>query len=145
MRFSSTMMPALALALAVLAGPAAAQGQAPSRIGDRLVGTKWQAQTLQGEPVANPAGATLDFLPGDQVQGRAGCGRFEGPFATRMDRIVIGPLRTSSDPCGPQEVLQQLQFTGVLKRAERAVLQNDALLLYSAGKPEPSRFVPRPD
>ena len=91
-------IPAMALAMALLTAPAAAQVQTPSRVGDRLVGSKWQAQSLQGEPVENPAGATIDFLPGDQVRGQAGCGRFVGPFSTRMDRIVIGPLRPSRHP-----------------------------------------------
>lgn len=134
---------ATTLALALLVAPAAAQVRTPPRVGDQLVGTKWQAQTLQGEPVENPAGATIDFLPGDHVRGQAGCARFTGPFATRLDRIVIGPLRTSASPCGPVEVAQQLRFTGILKQAERAVLQDGVLLLYSAGKPEPSRFMPR--
>jgi heat shock protein HslJ len=146
-------LPALMLAWAIGA-PAAAMAQqapveapqepvAPPRVGDKLIGTKWQAKTLEGRP-ADAAGATIDFLPDDQVRGQAGCKRFVGPFGSRADRITIGPVRTTRATCTGEEAEQERQMLEVLRQAARVVLEEDAMLLYG-GAGEPSRFVPRPD
>ena len=100
-------LPALLLtALVLTACSAGAQTQAkrpagpPPRIGDELVGTRWQAQSIDGQPVPDPALMTIDFLPGgDQVRGQAGCNRFVGPFASRADKVTLGILRQSRLPC----------------------------------------------
>jgi heat shock protein HslJ len=144
---------ALLLSLTVLLGGGAPglraqQEQAPPKppymIGDQLIGTRWQAESLRGDKVADPARATLDFLPGDQVRGQAGCKRFVGPFATRDDRINIGPVRTSLDTCrGPDASLEE-RVIEALQRSERVELGEDVLVLHDQGAP-PSRFVPRKD
>jgi heat shock protein HslJ len=115
--------------------------QAPPRIGDDLVGTSWQAETLLGEKVADPLQATIDFLPGDHVRGQIACNRFVGPFATRAKHITIGPVRVSRLRCGEGAALQKT-LVDVLHYAQRAELSEDRLeLIGSHGAP--SRFVRR--
>lgn len=137
-----------ALLALVIALPSMAFGQeqaprrqAPPRIGDDLVGTSWQAETLMGEPVADPQQATIDFLPGDHVRGQVACNRFVGPFATRAKHITIGPVRVSRLRCNDGAALQRT-FVDVLHYAQRAELSEDHLELIGS-RGAPSRFVRR--
>ena len=102
--------------------PAAAQ-PAPahhSRIGDELEGTSWQAESIDGKPVADPAAMAIDFLKGgDQVRGQAGCNRFVGPFASRGDKVTIGILRQSRAKCPPEQAAMQQAFIDMLHAAWR--------------------------
>jgi heat shock protein HslJ len=118
--------------------------QPPPRVGDELVGTRWQAETLAGAPVPDPALVTIDFLPGDHVRGQAGCNRFVGPFASRARRVTIGWLRQSRLKCPPEEAALQRRVIATLHVAERAELGEDTLTLYGPAG-EASRFVPRPE
>jgi len=114
----------------------------PPRVGDELVGTRWQAETLAGAPVPDPALVTIDFLPGDHVRGQAGCSRFVGPFASRARHITIGWLRQSRLKCPPEEAALQRRVIATLHVVERAELGEDTLTLYGPDG-EASRFVPR--
>lgn len=134
---------ALGLALVALALPALAQTP-PPRIGDALVGSRWAAEILDGEPVARPAEATIDFLRGDHVRGQLGCNRFVGPFATRADKIVFGPLRTTRSACPAAGAAQADRFLRVLQRGGRVDFADDALTITPTGG-APSRFVRRAD
>lgn len=134
----------LALALAC---PALALAQEPPpRVGDALIGTRWQALTLRGEKVADPTQATIDFLPGDHVRGQVACNRFVAPFASRANRITIGPIRISRLRCAEGAALQKT-LVDTLHQAEQAALSEDERgedqleLLGSDGAI--SRFVPR--
>jgi heat shock protein HslJ len=118
--------------------------QPPPRVGDELVGTRWQAETLAGAPVPDPALVTIDFLPGDHVRGQAGCNRFVGPFASRARHITIGWLRQSRLKCPPEEAALQRRVVATLHEVERAELGEDTLTLYGPDGEE-SRFVPRPE
>ena len=118
--------------------------QPPPRVGDELVGTRWQAETLAGAPVPDPAQVTIDFLPGDHVRGQAGCNRFVGPFASRARHITIGWLRQSRLRCPPEEAALQRRVVATLHEVERAELGEDTLTLYGPDGEE-SRFVPRPE
>lgn len=147
----------LALLAPVLLAPAQAQEAAPPpsqpdsaaapsdpraprwRVGDELIGTSWRAETIRGEPVADPGSATIEFLPGDHVRGQVACNRYVGPFATRSDRITFGPLRVSRLKCGTDARLQTV-FLDTLHRASRVVLTEDRLELHPLQGP-PSRFV----
>jgi len=131
--------PLLAL-LAVAAPLPAAQAQqagggaARWRVGDELVGTRWRAQTIKGVPVADPSQATIEFLPGDHVRGQAACNRYVGPFATRGDRITLGPLRVSRLDCGDRTPLLEALITE-LRRANRVVLSPGRLELQPSRGP----------
>ena len=152
MRKAST--PALLLTFLLLAAcSAGAQTQQsrkarpdgpPPRIGDELDGTSWQAVSLDGTSVANPARMTLDFLPGgDGISGQAGCNKYEGPFASRADKVTMGLLRVSRLPCPEPEAVQEQALIDALEHAWRAELGPDTLMLYDRQGRE-ARFVPRP-
>lgn len=119
----------LALALAcptsALAQDPPPRREPPPRIGDALIGTRWQALTLRGEKVADPTQATIDFLPGgDHVRGQIACNRFVAPFASRADRITIGPIRVSRLRCTEGAALQKT-LVDTLHQAEQAALSED--------------------
>lgn len=114
----------------------------PPRIGDKLTGTSWQAQAIDGQPVATPADMTIDFLPGDHVRGQAGCNRYVGPFASRGDRITLGILRQSRLPCDDTQRAEQKQLIDLLHGATLAALV-DGTLVLTGRHGEEIRFVPR--
>ncbi len=115
----------------------------PPRIGDKLVGTKWQAQSIDGQAVADPSAMTIDFLQGDHVRGQAGCNRFVGPFASRGDRITLGILRQSRLQCEPAQAAEQKRLIDLLHDATLAALVEGKLVL-TGRHGEEIRFVPRP-
>ena len=144
-------LPAVLLGvLTIAACSAGAQTQAkrpagpPPRISDQLTGTSWQAESLAGQPVPDPAMMTIDFLPGgDQVRGQAGCNRYTGPFASRGDKVTLGILRQSRQPCTAAETAQQQQLIDMLHRAWRAEIADGVLVLYDRQGQE-IRFIKRP-
>jgi heat shock protein HslJ len=121
----------------------------PPRIGDRLVGTRWRAESLRGRPVPKElAGVqTLEFLEDGFVRGETGCNRYVGPFATRANRAVLGPLSLTRRACAQPDLTQQeAAFVETLEKTERAELREEdqVLLLYSSLSDRPSRFVRQP-
>jgi|1185.fasta_scaffold753010_1 heat shock protein HslJ len=120
------------LACFLAAPPVDAQsGRAPtSRIGDELQGTSWQAESVDGKPVADPSSMTLEFLPGDQVRGQAGCNRYVGPFASRGDRVTLGILRASRAECPPAQAAMQKQLIDQLHGAARGELVDGDLIFH---------------
>jgi heat shock protein HslJ len=126
-RFLSAAVAALVVAAAV---PGSGQGRS-DRIGDELEGTSWQAESLDGRPVPDPAAMTIDFLRGqEQVRGQAGCNRFVGPFASRGDKVTMGILRQSRAQCPPEQAAAQKAYIDMLHAAWRAELGPDVLTFH---------------
>lgn len=129
------------LLLALLPLPAAAPGWAqetgvpPPRVGDQLDGTRWRAESVNGAPLADPGAATLEFVRGEHVRGQAACNRFVGPYATRDDRIVLGPLRLSRLDCGPDGNRLAETLLVELRRANKVLLTPDRLELLPTRGP----------
>jgi heat shock protein HslJ len=124
------------------------QRRGPPRIGEKLAQTRWRAESLRGRPVAKGAAPqTLEFLEDGFVRGETGCNRFVGPFATRANRAVLGPLSLTRRACAqPAQAQQETTFVETLEKTERAELreQDQVLLLYSSLSDKPSRFVRQP-
>ena len=157
--------PALAAAM-MLAGAAAAQEvprqpppmtpgsgavsprlKGPPRIGDELALTSWRAETLGGRPVIAGSALTIEFLEDGFVRGDTGCNRFVGPFATRADRVTLGPVSTTRNDCATASLGRQEQgYIDALEHAERMQLQAEGtvLLVFSNGMNQPSRFLRLP-
>ena len=115
------------------AAPCNAQSGTPSkvRVGEELEGTSWQAESIDGKPVSDPAAMVIEFLKGgDQVRGQAGCNRFVGPFASRGDKVTIGILRQSRDKCAPEQAAMQQAFIDMLHAAWRTEVSVDTLTFY---------------
>lgn len=129
--------------------PGQAPGQRPKpvpRIGDRLHETRWRIETIQGRPVVRGKEPTLEFLRDDHLRGGSGCNRFVGPWQTRANRAVLGPLRRSRMSCGPELDRQEQQLMDTLEHSERLEFQNEGrtLLVYSSLSKAPSRFTKLP-
>jgi heat shock protein HslJ len=125
------------------------QRRGPPRIGERLAQTRWRAESLRGRPVPKDllGVQTLEFLEDGFVRGETGCNRFVGPFATRANRAVLGPLSLTRRACAQPALSQQeTAFVETLERTERAELRegDQVLLLYSSLSDKPSRFVRQP-
>jgi heat shock protein HslJ len=112
------------------------------RVGDDLVSTRWRAVTIRGRPVAKGHEPTLDFVDDGHLRGSTGCNRFVGPWATRVDKGVIGPLDTTRSACPPGLVAQDQDVIDTLEHTEKLALQEKGavLLIYAKGAPQPSRF-----
>ena len=127
--------------------PAAAQagaGVPPPRIGDELKGTSWQAKSVNGRTVADPATMTIEFLPGgDQVRGQAGCNRYVGPFASRADKVTLGILPQSRTRCPPEQAAAQKELIDLLHAAWQATIANGTLT-FTSRQGEQISFVPLP-
>lgn len=134
------------LVLALLSLPVAAQTRSVHswRIGDDLEGTSWQAETIGGQPVSDPAAMTIEFLEaGDQVRGQAGCNRFVGPFASRADKVTLGILRQSRDTCTPDQAAMQRAFVAMLHAAYIAEIDG-RILTFTSRQGETLTLTPRP-
>jgi heat shock protein HslJ len=119
----------------------------PPRIGDELVLTSWQAQTVTGAPVIAKSGLILEFLEDGFVRGDTGCNRFVGPFATRADRVTLGPLSTTRNDCALASLgRQEVAYINALQDAQRMQLEEKGavLLVFSKGAKQPSRFLRLP-
>jgi heat shock protein HslJ len=116
------------------------------RIGDDLVSTRWRAVTIRGRPVAKGHEPTLDFVDDGHLRGSTGCNRFVGPWATRVDKGVIGPLDTTRTACPPALAAQDKDVIDALEHTEKLALQEKGavLLIYAKGAPQPSRFTRAP-
>ena len=103
-----------------------------SRIGDELKGTRWQAETVDGVPVADPAHMTVEFAAsGDQVRGQAGCNEFVGPFASRGDKVTMGILRQTLTQCPPEQAAAQKTLIDMLHAAYQGDVEGNVLTFVS--------------
>ena len=88
--------------------------------------TSWQAQTVAGAPVIANSGLILEFLEDGFVRGDTGCNRFVGPFATRADRVSLGPFSTTRNDCaGAALGRQEVAYLGMLQDAQRMQLEEE--------------------
>lgn len=112
------------------------------RIGDQLAQTRWRALTIAGRPVVKGSEPVIEFLEDDHVRGSTGCNRFVGPFATRVDKAVIGPLDATRMGCPPQLQRQDQSVIDTLQRTVRLALEekDQVLLVYARGATQPSKF-----
>ena len=122
--------------VAALAMPLAAfaqQGKGPrARIGDRLQGTHWKVDTIDGQAVADPAAMTVMFASeGDEVSGVAGCNKYVGPFASRGDKVTMGILRVTRAECPPEQAAMQKALIDMLHAAYLASVADGVLTLVS--------------
>jgi heat shock protein HslJ len=127
---------AASILIAALAVPLAASGQQGKgprpRIGDRLQGTHWKVDTIDGQRVADPSQMTVVFAPeGDQVSGTAGCNKYVGPFASRGDKVTMGILRVTRMECSPEQAAMQKALIDMLHAAYQASVVDGVLTFVS--------------
>ena len=98
--------------------------------------TRWRAVTIRGRPVAKGHEPTLDFVDDGHLRGSTGCNRFVGPWATRVDKGVIGPLDKTLDACPPGLAEQDEDVIDTLEHTEKLSVQEKGavLLIYAKGR-----------
>lgn len=106
-----------------------------------LAGTDWRAETITGLAALPGVASTLSFLDAARVGGTAGCNRYSAPFAVEDGQLRIGPLVGTRMACAPPAMEQERRFMTALEQGRRFERDGPALLLRSAGREEPTRFV----
>ena len=120
----------------------AARGNTDWHIGDDLVRTRWHLVEMDGQAVAAGTAPTLEFLRDLQVRGTTGCRRYVGPFASRADKGVFGPLRVAEASCEGELAPQDASYLRNLRDAWLMRLEDDGkvLLAFPRGRDTPLRF-----
>lgn len=127
MRFvlNRTTLSGLALASALVAAACASSApEAP------LSGTRWQAQSIEGAPVAYRT-PTIEFA-GDRISGTGGCNRFFGGYTISGDRISFGGVGATEMACEPVIMAQEAAFHTALNSAQTYRREGETLVLTSS-------------
>jgi heat shock protein HslJ len=96
------------------AQPLATQGPTLAPL-PSLDNTKWALTSLNGDsPVAGSA-VTLDFYPGNYMQGNAGCNSYGVDYLADGDRFQVPEIHRTRDTCDAPDIMQQeAAFFGAL-------------------------------
>ena len=124
----------------------AARGATLSRVGDELVSTRWRLVEMDGKKVPADQAPTLEFLRDLHIRGSTGCHRYVGPFASRADKGVFGPVRTGGGDCPPGVEVQEDRYLAELQRGWLVKVgeQKKELFVYMQAAQPPLRFVRLP-
>ena len=136
------------LTIATCSAEAQAQAKRPGGLttADRRRADRHQlAGRIAGRPAGARSGHDDHRFPARRRPGpRPGrLNRYAGPFASRGDKVTLGILRQSRQPCTAAETAQQQQLIDMLHRAWRAEIADGVLVLYDRQGQE-IRFVERP-
>jgi heat shock protein HslJ len=127
MRFvlNRTTLSGLALASALVA--AACASSAPEAA---LSGTRWQAQSIEGAPVAYRT-PTIEFAA-DRISGTGGCNRYFGMYQITGAQISVGGVGSTEMACEPVVMAQEAAFHTALGDARSFRREGETLVLASA-------------
>ncbi|ODT64769.1 MAG: hypothetical protein ABS75_34070 [Pelagibacterium sp. SCN 63-23] len=117
-------LPVLALAAALVASPALADGAAP---GNDLIGTAWRLQTLSGA-TAQDVETTLN-IRADGIGGRGGCNTYGGGFESRPDGIAFTQVFATLMACAEPAMNQEQNWFAVLEATANYRIEADTLTL----------------
>ncbi len=110
-----------------------------------LEGSAWRAVSIIGQPSVEGATSTIVFDSEGQVAGNAGCNNYFGSWGVDGSAISFGHMGATQKMCIKPEVMEQEgRFLEALSTAERFVVSDGELLVYSAGFDEPTRLAPAP-
>jgi heat shock protein HslJ len=111
---------------------------APLAIGE-LSGTAWALDSFGAlgaeRPVVGPGTVTLEFSPGGQAAGNAGCNTFSGGYQAQGGVLTFGPLASTKRACAEPGLMEQEQaYLAALQSASGYTLDGDRLtILYPTG------------
>lgn len=116
-------------------------------LAERLQGTTWQLEDLNGTGVLDNVQTTLEFSEDDRIFGTGGCNRYfsditfeeDGATATNQE-VELGVVGSTQMACLDAVMDQELRYFQSLQSAERMELDGPFLLVYSADEEEPMRF-----
>jgi heat shock protein HslJ len=127
------LMPSMVLSLAACASA----GTAPAS----LVGSEWQLQSIDGQPVIVQSQASLLFPEAGRVAGNGSCNRFVGGVAIDKQNIVFRQIASTKMACFGGASEQETRYMQALSQAQRyEVVGSGELLIHVQGMGQPLRF-----
>jgi heat shock protein HslJ len=127
------LWPAALLALAAcVVGPAAG----PGGEAERLEGTAWQLEELNGRPAVAATGGdvpTLAFAADEpRASGNGGCNQFGGSYTRTRAALQFGPLASTRRACVDEAASrQETAYLQALQSTTRYAIYDDLLVLYA--------------
>lgn len=94
-----------------------------------LTGTRWLAQSIDGDPVADARQLELAFGAEDRLSGNGGCNGFFGIYEAESGRIDVRGLGRTERACAPPVMAQEEAFIAVLQAAAHYEREADRLLI----------------
>jgi len=104
-------------------------------------GTAWRLENLAGAGDADGAQATLEFPEEGRANGNGSCNRFNGVVTVDGNSIKFGGIAATRMACAEAAMKQEDAYFAALRDAERFESDGQTLHIYTAGRPEPLRFV----
>lgn len=130
------LLPAVLSTLAACAGAASAPGGAMG-----LVGTEWQLQSINGQPVMARSQASLQFPESGRVAGNGSCNTFVGAVAIDNESIIFRQMASTKMACMGGASEQEARFMEALRQAQRYQVVDGQLLIHVQGMDQPLRFI----
>jgi len=93
----------------------------------------WSLVALDGEAVAEDAGATLTVEPGGALSGSAGCNRYTAQATIDGAAMSTGPVAATRMACPEPEMDREMRFLAALGETATFEVDADALRLRDAG------------
>ncbi len=106
-----------------------------------LWGTAWRLENLAGAAALDRAQATLEFPSEGRASGNGSCNRFNGVVTVEGNSIHFGGIAATRKACPEAVMGQEDAYFAALRDAERFEIDGQSLNIFTAGKPEPLRFV----
>jgi heat shock protein HslJ len=117
------------LLLAFLLTASAALAMETNKQTATLPGSAWQVKTFAGQtPLADHA-ISFEFDNEGNIAGDGSCNRFGGSCKIEVDKIAVGPLRSTRRACEPDTMQQEHKFLALLGAATTWAMDGDELVL----------------
>ena len=129
------LLPAVLSMLTACAGATSAPGGAVA-----LVGTEWQLQSINGQPVMDRSRASLQFPESGRVAGNGSCNTFVGAVAIDNESIIFRQMASTKMACMGGASEQESRFMEALRQAQRYQVVDGHLLIHVQGMEQPLRF-----
>jgi heat shock protein HslJ len=101
-----------------------------------LEGTRWQLQSMSGEPVVPGSTVTLQFDPDNVAGGNAGCNHYGGDYTLEGSTLEFEDLFSTMMYCMEEGIMdQEMAFLEALRTAESVSVENDGMTItYNGGQ-----------
>ncbi|WP_395644645.1 META domain-containing protein [Terricaulis sp.] len=111
-----------------LAAAACASYAPPRGPAYTLAGTRWTAESINGQPVAGAA-PQIAFGAEYRLTGTGGCNRLSGVYETAGDRIAVRGLGRTRMACAAPVMSQEEAFVSILDSANTVTQDGDRLVI----------------
>jgi heat shock protein HslJ len=126
-RVAATAVIRIILGTMFLTALGACTTNANSDTQEKLSGTNWLAEDINGAGVIDFAQSTLAFESATAVNGSGGCNRFFGAVEVDNKSISFGPMGSTRMACAPALNDQEFRYLQALE-SSRSFSRNSQLL-----------------